>query len=176
MLFLFAAALLLLPRPAKEPRSAPAHAAPPTPAPVSTLFPGLNERAVTAITVAAPDRSFHFLCDDRSLVSVNGAHADSEVFGTLLEQIAALPVDESRAFAPDKQKLLLTLTVSSGSAQRVARFYADGTSGEKARIVIGTPDAPEYRSTGGWRVGALMMTCEGTRIQDAHGNEIPISQ
>lgn len=178
-LALLAAALLttlLSPHPQADSAGVQSHAVQPAPMPVSTLFPGLNESAITSITVAAPDRSFHFLCDNHSLVSVNGSQADSEIFLTLLEQIADLPVDESRAFLPEKQDLLLTLTVSSGPSQRVARFYADGKHGEIAHIVAGTAEAPEYRTTGGWRVGALMMTCEGTRIQDAHGNEIPVNK
>lgn len=147
-----------------------------TPARNGTLFPGLNEESVTAVTVAAPDRHFHFLCDEPNAVSVNGQQADSEAFLTLLEQIAEFPVDTRTAFSPDAQKLLLTLTVSSGTQQQIAHFYADGQAGEKAHIVVGKGDSSQYLMTGGWRVGALMMTCEGTRIQDVHGNETPAKQ
>lgn len=142
--------------------------------PASTLFPDLSSMHVTALSISTPDRSFQFRLDTQGTVSVNGQRADREVFSTLLEQIAELPVDAHSAFVPEIQELLLTLVVSSGTQQQVARFYADGEEGEKARIVVGTPDAPEYCQTGGWRVGTLMMTCEGTRIQDAHGNETPI--
>ena len=68
------------------------------------------------------------------------------------------------------------MVISSGSRQQTARFYEDGGKGEKAHIVLGSEDAPEYRQTSGWRVGTLMMTCEGTRIQDAHGNETPAKE
>jgi len=142
----------------------------------ATLFPGLDESAVTAITVITPDRSFHFLCESPQAVSVNGQLADGVVFRTLLEQIAELPVDTLSAFSPQAEQLLLTLTVSSGQAQHTARFYADGKAGEKVHIVSGPPDAPQYRQTGGWRVGTLTMTCEGTRILDVPGNEIPAAQ
>ena len=144
-----------------------------TPAPGATLFPGLNEHAITSITVATPDRSFHFLCENPQLVSVNGRQADSEVFSTLLEQISELPVEHYNSFNPQAQNLILTLVISTGQEKQTARFYEDGRQGEKAHIVLGSEDAPEYRQTGGWRVGALMLTCEGTRIQDAHGNEMP---
>ena len=70
---------------------------------------------------------------------------------------------------------LLTLTVCTGGKQHIARFYEDDGTGEVARIVAGSADAPEYGKTGGWRVGTLMMTCEGTRIQDERGNERPAS-
>ncbi len=70
---------------------------------------------------------------------------------------------------------LLTLTVCTGAKQHIARFYEDDGTGEVARIVTGSEDAPEYGQTDGWRVGTLMMTCEGTRIQDERGNERPAS-
>ena len=158
------------PKPAVLPRESSAVQA------SATLFPGLDESAVTAISVITPDRSFHFLCEGPQAVSVNGQLADGEVFRTLLDQISELPVDFHSPFAPQAEQLLLTLTVSSGQAQHTARFYADGKTGEKAHIVSGSPDAPQYRQTGGWRVGTLTMTCEGTRILDALGNEIPAAQ
>ena len=54
-----------------------------------------------------------------------------------------------------------------------SRFYEDGGTGEFARVIAGTEGEPEYGQTCGWRVGTLMMTCEGTRIQDERGNEQP---
>ena len=141
--------------------------------PQATLFPGLNEQSVTSITVSTPDRRFDFRCEDPRTVSVNGHRADSEVFLTLLEQISQFPVDTRTAFAPEAQNLLLTLIVSSGAQQQIAQFYSDGHTGETTHIIVGKGDTSKYLMTGGWRVGALMMTCEGTRILDAHGNEQP---
>lgn len=142
-------------------------------APAFTLFPDLDHVRVTSLSVIAPGRSFQFDLGQQGTVSVNGHQADREAFSTLVNQIAALPVEQHAAFVPDAQDLLLTLVVSSGAKQQTARFYEDGVHGEKARIVLGTDAAPEYRQTNGWRVGTLMMTCEGTRILDAHGNETP---
>lgn len=138
------------------------------------LFPGLRKDTITSITITSPQQSFQFHRCGPEAVSVNGQHADSEIFLTLLEQIAELPADACSAFSPEKDNLLLTLVVCEGAKQHIARFYADGAQGEKTRIISGSADAPEYHQTGGWRVGTLMMTCEGTRIQDAHGNETPI--
>ena len=84
-----------------------------------------------------------------------------------------LPVDVSAAFSAGSTKLLLTLTVYTGSERHTARFYEDGGTGEFARVIAGTEGEPEYGQTCGWRVGTLMMTCEGTRIQDERGNEQP---
>ncbi len=144
--------------------------------PASTLFPELNHTHITALTVSTPDRSFQFHTDKSGMVSVNGQQADGEIFSTLLEQIRELPVERYGSFIPQQQNLILTLVISSGKEKHTARFYEDGDDGEKAHIVLGTDDAPEYRQTSGWRVGTLMMTCEGTRIQDIYGNETPAIQ
>ena len=140
----------------------------------TTLFPSLDEAAITAISVSTPERSFHFLREGANAVSVNGQQADAEIFSTLLEQIADLPVNSFTAFSPCSSRLQLTLVVSTAQAQHTAHFYAGGASGETTHIISGSCEAPAYSQTNGWRVGTLMMTCEGTRIQDAHGNETPL--
>lgn len=139
----------------------------------SLLFPTLNAEAITAISVDTPERSFQFYADSSGEVSVNGQQADVEIYLTLVSQISELPVAQTGAFIPDSAQLLLTLTVCEGGAQHRACFYEDDGTGEIARVVAGPADAPEYGQTGGWRVGTLMMTCEGTRIQDERGNERP---
>ena len=137
------------------------------------LFPDLDMNAITAISVFSPERSFQFYADGSGKVSVNGQQADAEIYLTLVSQISELPVHQTDAFIPDSVQWLLTLTVCTGGKQHIARFYEDDSAGKVARIVTGSEDAPEYGQTGGWRVGTLMMTCEGTRIQDERGNEQP---
>ena len=139
------------------------------------LFPTLNAEAITAISIDTPERSFQFYADGSGEVSVNGQMADREIYLTLVSQISELPVVLSGAFMPDSAQLLLTLTVCEDGLQHTACFYEDGGTGEIARVVAGPADAPEYGQTSGWRVGTLMMTCEGTRIQDERGNEHPAS-
>lgn len=139
-----------------------------------TLFPNLSGAHITSLCVSTPERSFQFHQDQQGLVSVNGRHADSEIYSTLLEQIAELPVEKHSAFTPKAQDLILTLVVSSGAQHRTAHFYSDGHTGENTHIVLSGGELPEYRRTNFWRVGTLMMTCEGTRILDANGNEQPI--
>ena len=139
------------------------------------LFPNLDMEAITAISVRSPECSFQFFADGSGEVSVNGRQADAEIYLTLVSQISELPVARTEAFIPDSVQWLLTLTVCAGGKQHIARFYEDDSAGKVARIVTGSEDAPEYGQTGGWRVGTLMMTCEGTRIQDERGNERPAS-
>lgn len=140
-----------------------------------TLFPGLDPEEITAITLYAPDSSFSFEADGLGGVSVNDRLADAEVYMTLVSQIMELPVSAVAAFAPEEERLTLTLTVSEGGTQHVARFYEDDGTREMARIIAGSPEDPVYGETNGWRVGTLLMTCEGTRIQDERGNERPAS-
>ena len=90
------------------------------------------------------------------------------------EDVDAVVRSVGDALTDTKVQLLLTLVVLADGIQHTARFYDDGKQGEKALIVAGEADTPQYHRTGGWRVGTLVMTCEGTRIQDAHGNETPL--
>lgn len=137
-----------------------------------TLFPELDGKRITAISVSTPASTFLFHCEDTKRISVNGQRADYDVFHTLLSQITELPVSIHPSFAATDTPLL-TLVISTAQGQYTARFYEDDTQ-EEARIVSGTDSAPQYRSTDAWRVGMLMMTCEGTRIQDERGNETPV--
>lgn len=140
------------------------------------LFPDLCSSAITAVSLRTNERSFEFRCDGPDNVSVNGQRADSEAFLTLVSQIAQFPVDAHAAFPAEGADELLELVVSTGETQHVARFYEDSAQGTQTYIVCGTQDAPSYRKTDGWRVGTLLMACEGTRIQDERGNETPADE
>lgn len=144
-----------------------------SPSAPAALLPDLQDMRITALSVSTPERSFQFYLDTQGAVSVNGQQADSEIFSTLLEQIEELPAERRSAFNPQAQDLLLTLVISDGRQEQTVRFYGDGSTGEKAHILLGSAETPEYRQTNAWRVGKLMMTCEGTRILDIYGNETP---
>lgn len=137
----------------------------------SLLFPELDSGAVTAISILSPDASFEFLCRGLGDVSVNGHEADSEVFLTLISQIAELSVAPAEPI-PEGSTPLLRLSVTADGKQYDAAFYSGGKSASHAFIKSGG-STPAYHRTAGWRVGTLMMTCEGTRIQDERGNESP---
>lgn len=141
---------------------------------VGTLFPDLS--GITAITLSTPERGFEFRLGGSGEICVNGQQADGDIYNTLVSQIAKLPVSAHAAFDTSGAQLTLTLEITAGGSTHIAHFYTDGLSGEDARIVSGPPGAPKYHLTDGWRVGTLMMTCEGTRIQDERGNEIPSAQ
>ena len=138
------------------------------------LFPNLSSAGIRFVSVCTPERSFRFHLDAHGAVSVNGHAADAEIFSTLLEQITRLPVDPAAAFPAENAQLLMSLEIHADERRHIAHFYDHGDTGTVTHIICGAPDAPEYRLTDGWRVGTLVMTCEGTRIEDAHGNETPI--
>lgn len=135
------------------------------------LFPEVDESGVTALTVRSEDISYEFLRDAPNDVSINGQKADSEAFDTLLCQIVTLPVSVIETFSVSESPTL-TVCIVSGGKTHTASFY-HGSSENTALILCGSPEEPVYRQTSAWRVGTLLLTCEGTRIQDESGNETP---
>jgi len=126
------------------------------------LFPGLNADAVTAISVTADGRSFDFLCSGAHEVSVNGSRADSESFRTLIAQIAEITVTPAAPY-PEGGQPFLHLAVSAGGTQYQASFFADGKS---PLALVRSGSRGDWHRTEGWRVGTLMLTCEGARMED----------
>lgn len=144
-----------------------------SPADYQTLFPTLDGRSIVSLHVRTPDTAFDFIGSPAHSVSVNGNRADTEIYLTLLSQIRSLPVSAHPAFTSES-KPVMTLTISTDDGmQHVARFYSSDGNSELTRIVSGPAESPTYHQTDAWRIGTLMMTCEGTRIQDERGNETP---
>lgn len=140
---------------------------------LQTLFPSLDGRRISALHVGTPDMAFDFRNDPLHSVSVNGNRADTEIYQTLLSQIRTLPVSAHPAF-PANGTPVMTLVVSTDDgAQHTARFYSAENNSGLTRIASSCAGAVSYHQTEAWRIGTLMMTCEGTRIQDARGNETP---
>lgn len=135
------------------------------------LFPDIDQSSVTSVTISAEDTSYEFLRDEPDEVSVNGQKADSEAFDTLLCQIVTLPVSVTKTFSISERPLL-TVTIVCGETTHSAGFYR-GSSEDTTWILCGTQEAPLYRKASAWRVGTMLLTCEGTRIQDESGNETP---
>lgn len=136
------------------------------------LFPGLDPAMVTAVSITTPQSTFDLRRSDSRLVSINGHRGDEEVFSTMLAHIAAMDFTATPPF-PAPETPLLTLVVHQRGEAYTAAFYADGKDGEHARIISIREPAPVYGVTDGWYVGTLMLACEGTRIQDESGREIP---
>lgn len=137
-----------------------------------TLFPGLNTDAVTAISVSTPERRFEILLGEDGSVSVNGRRGDMDTFHTLLEQIGEFPVYAQGAFPGDGTPQL-TLNVLCSGKHYTARFYSGGQEGAPSYIICDAQGSRHHRRADAWRMGTLLMTCEGIRIQDESGNEFP---
>ena len=168
------AGIALLPRvlhPAAVVSPACTAAPPEEPGAQETLFPALDPSSIVSVRVSTPERTFDFRTDEAG-VSVNGQIADAEAFSTLIAQIAALPVLERDSFLAEGAPLL-TLTVQSKSGRMAASFYRDESSESYARVVCASDGAQQYRRTKTWQVGKLLLTCDGTRIQDETGRETP---
>lgn len=152
---------------------AAAVAAQKTDTPTQALFPEFRCTDVTAVSLITPQADFDLQRGKNSLVSVNGQHGDREVFDTLLDQIAGIPFTPTQAFTTSDSPLL-TLIIKLGDTEYSACFYNDGSTGKYARIVSSPESTPLYGLTDGWRIGTLLLTCEGMRIQDAQGRETPV--
>ena len=135
------------------------------------LFPELTDSDISEIHIrAGDDCAFDFSV--RGELSVNGQKADSEVFSTLLDQLTADCFIPCEDFEP-RGEPLLTVTVSTDTQNFSARFYQDNEDGKYAYVVAGADNA-RCLKTDAWRVGTLLLTCEGTRIFDASGQETPV--
>lgn len=134
------------------------------------LFAGVTEESITALHVSSWDRSFDFLCGGGS-VSVNGQMADDEAFSTLMEQILTLPVVACDPFTP-KEDAVLTLVLTADGDDRTVSFYSTENQ-EMAQVISCAQEETLYGLVKSWRIGTLLMTCDGTRIQDESGNETP---
>lgn len=138
---------------------------------IETLFEALDAQEVSEVSVTTPEREFRFDAEGGA-VSVNGQMADAEAFQTLLDQIAKLPMDASDAFTPDDAPLL-TLSVDADGSRLDASFYrADGTD-VYASVICAQNGCVRYGLTKAWRIGKLVLTCDGTRILDENGEETP---
>lgn len=135
------------------------------------LFPELTDSDISEIHIrAGDDCAFDFSV--RGELSVNGQKADGEVFSTLLDQLTADCFIPCEDFEP-RGEPLLTVTVFTDTQDFSARFYQDSKNGKYAYVVAGA-DKARCLKTDAWRVGTLLLTCEGTRIFDASGQETPV--
>lgn len=142
--------------------------------PAAPLFPELEKTFVTALSVTTPERSFSFACSREGRVSVNGQKADADVFATLLAQISTLPVASLAAFTPTHDPLMTLNVVTEDGQEFIASFYHGERSDAYIRIICDPQGSPHYSQTDGWRIGTLLLACDGTRIQDESGRETPM--
>ena len=138
------------------------------------LFAQLTASSVTRLCVATPESQYAFRCTDKARISVNGQQADRDVFMTLLDQILTLPVVTVEPFAP-ADEATATLTLYVDDAQYTAAFYREADEeSPTVSIISRSADGPCYQRTDRWRLGTMLLACEGTRIQDEQGAETPM--
>ena len=68
---------------------------------------------------------------------------------------------------------LSAVTVYTDTQDFSASFYQEQGDDKYAYVVAGA-DNERFLKTDAWRVGTLLLTCEGTRIFDASGQETPV--
>ena len=140
------------------------------------LFAQLTASSVTRLCVTTPESQYAFRCADNTHISVNGQKADRDVFLMLLDQILTLPVVTVEPFAPTDEATA-TLTLYVDGAQYTAAFYREADEeSPTVSIISGGADGTCYQRTDRWRLGTMLLACEGTRIQDAQGAETPFGE
>ena len=138
-----------------------------------TLFPDLSDEDITDIRISAANNcEFSFNINEKKGLSVNGQKADKEIFSTLVDQILAPSFIRIDAFSPEKDPIM-TLTIYTSEQNFNACFYS-GDDNQKYTYVITDEEKNRYLKTDAWRIGTLLLTCEGTRIFDASGQETPV--
>lgn len=149
--------------------ASPADASPAAEA-LPVLFPDLVVEDIVYLSVRTPDRSFEFRLGEHGRFLVNNQSADMGIYNTLVSQIARIPVSAVHAI-PEENTQLLTLQISTPAHSHVAHFFADGGADTEAFIRSGPREAPLYFQTDAWRVGTLIMACEGAPI---HEDDAPL--
>ena len=139
------------------------------------LFAELDSDDIQSVSIQTKRRVFQFQCSTDDSVSVNAYVADEDVFDTLLEQLMAFSFEPCDPFEPEGDPLL-TVEISAGAQQYSAWFYEDGGTGKNTNIICTQQGDTQYLTTEAWRVGTLLLTCEGTRIFDESGKETPAGE
>ena len=125
------------------------------------LFPELSDTDITGIRIHAND-DCEFDFSVRGELSVNGQKADEEVFSTLVDQLTADSFTLCDDFEPQNDALL-TVTVYTDTQDFSASFYQEQRDDKYAYVVAGA-DNERFLKTDAWRVGTLLLTCEGTHL------------
>ena len=139
----------------------------------SSLFPGIAAEDIASLSVTTQNGQFEFRLQDSETVSVNGRKADEEVFATLLAQIASLPVCPIMPFTPSAEPMMTLSIHMRDGARHTAFFYAGSDAGRSTHISSSSQSIPAFHATDTWRIGTMLLACEGTRIQDEFGRETP---
>lgn len=142
-----------------------------------SLFSSLAREDVAELRVQTPEQRYIFRCPDALRVSVNGQKADLGVFETLLEQVLSLPVVTISAFTPSTQACV-TLELTADGTRYTASFYRGAREDDPyVSVVSSRPGADvRYHRTDSWRLGTMLLACEGTRILDEKGDETPFTE
>ncbi len=115
----------------------------------------------TSLCVTAAGRSFRYARSGAAL-TVNGAAADGEVVDTLLRHLSAALSGEEAAFTPEKEPIMTVTFEMGGDAGQIA-FYTDDDNRAQVYVISAGNGASV---TEAWRVGTILLACEGSRAAE----------
>ena len=68
---------------------------------------------------------------------------------------------------------MMTLSIHMrDGARHTAFFYAGSDAGRSTHISSSSQSTSAFHATDTWRIGTMLLACEGTRIQDEFGREM----
>ena len=116
----------------------------------------------TSLCVTAEGRSFRY-AKSGSLLTVNGAAADEEAVDTLLRHLSSALSGDTAAFTPEEAPIM-TVDFTAGDESGEISFYPD--EADRSRVyVVSAKDGASV--TEAWRVGTILLACEGSRAAGA---------
>ena len=179
---ILACGLLLLgalPRPADGTANEQSAVASPSPQSIAAdpqagrLFENIDVESVTELSVQTSQTTYTFHCFEPLRVSVNGQKADGEVFHTLVDNILSMPVVTISPFTPASAATLTLILSANGTCYTVLFYRDEDPENPYVNIIADQSGTTHYHKTDSWQLGTLLLTCEGTRIQDEKGAETP---
>jgi hypothetical protein len=130
------------------------------------LFEETILSGITRLCVRTSHRTYTFLCEGGEAVCLDGGKADEEIFSTLLEEIRDREYEKTTAFTPQTQPVAV-VELQEGTRTYEASFYSEGDR-ECSEVIVRGNGKLRYLQTESWRIGTMLLTCEGAWSADAN--------
>ncbi len=130
------------------------------------LFEGITLSGITRLCVRTSGRTYTFVCTGGQAVCLDGGKADEEIFATLLEEIREQEYEKTPAFTPQTRPVAV-VELQEGAATYEASFYSEGDR-ECSEVIVQGNGKLRYLQTESWRIGTMLLTCEGAWSTDAN--------
>ena len=122
---------------------------------------GVSYETISSLSITFRGRGFSFDCRN----GLTDEDADSEVFTTLLTQIFNMKGNRREAFLPVTDPIM-TVEIQDIKGSYLMKCYENENQDDMADVICISAKNRFYYTTEAWRVGTILLACEGTRILD----------